>query len=168
MLAETKYLLLILVLSLQACDLSNTISIRSGSLDDDYVEEPLSSMVEKYQVALTTSNNILTMISQGKHNDIHRIYFSDSMKSQLTRAQFADFMQQIKNNAGTMTNFKPMQWNFSTGEDQGVDLLYSVKIAEHENTMMKYLFVFDRDKPYTSLVGFFVKQREGVSAAGQF
>jgi hypothetical protein len=60
-----------------------------------------------------------------------------------------------------------MQWNFSTGKDKDLDLLYSVKIAEHEKTMMKYIFVFERDKPYINIVGFSVKQRQGVSTPGQ-
>ena len=76
-------------------------------------------------------------------------------------------MTRVKEDVGSLKVYKPMQWNFSSGEDQGLDLLYSVKIAEHEKTMMKYIFVFDRDKPYINIVGIFVKPRQGVSTPGQ-
>ena len=164
----SKALILLLFLALQGCDFSGSVNVRSGSMDDDYLEEPLNRMVERYQTAPTTSNNILDMISKSQYPDIYRIYFSDSMKAQMTGKEFIDLMNQVKHHAGPLSNFKHMQWNFFTGEEQGMNLLYSVKIAEHENSMMKYLFVFDRDKPYIDLVGFYVKQRQGVSTPGQF
>ena len=159
---------LYLLASLFGCDFSGAISTRSGTLDNDYVEEPLSGNVEKFGTALVTSNNILHLMSQSKFNDIYRIYFSESMKSQMSKAQFRKLMDQIRQGAGPLKGYKEMQWNFFNGSDQGIDLLYSVKISEHEKTMMKYLFVFEKDRPYINLVGFFAKEYEGVTNPGQF
>jgi plasmid maintenance system killer protein len=156
------------MVGLSGCDLFGTISTRSGTIDDDYVEEPLSGGVEKYDTALVTSNNILNLIAKSKYPDIYRIYFSDTMKAQMTSKEFKKFMIQVKESAGPLKAYKQMQWNFFSGTDKGLDMLYSVKIAEHEKLMMKYLFVFEKDKPYINLIGFFVKQRQGVSTPGQF
>lgn len=165
----TLYLcFLVVMITLPGCDFSGSISTRSGTLEDDYIEEPLATSVEQYRTALLTSNNILHLMSQGKFNDIHRIYFSELMKSQMTRAQFRDFMQQIRNSAGPPLRYKEMQWNFFSGSDQGIDLLYSVKIVEHERDKVKYLFIFDKDRPYINLVGFAAKEYQGVSPPGQF
>ena len=162
-----RFLFLFLMVGLSGCDFSGNISARSGPIDDDYVEEPLSGLVEKYQTALVTSNNILQLMSKSKYPDIYRIYFSDAMKAQMTGKEFKEFMTRVKKEVGSLEVYKPMQWNFSSGEDQGMDLLYSVKIAEHEKTMMKYICVFERDKPYINIVGFSVKPRQGVSTPGQ-
>jgi hypothetical protein len=89
------------------------------------------------------------------------------MKAQMTSKEFKKFMIQVKEDVGPLKTYKPTQWNFSSGKDKGLDLLYSVKLAEHENTMMKYIFVFEKDKPYINIVGFSVKRRQGVSTPGQ-
>jgi len=167
MLPGIRFLVLFLIVGLSGCDISGTISARSGTLDDDYVEEPLSGGVAEYETALVTSNNILTLISKSKYPDLYRIYFSDAMKAQMTSKEFKKFMIQVKEDVGPLRAYKSMQWNFSSGKDKGLDLLYSVKIAEHEKTMMKYIFVFEKDKPYINIVGFSVKQRQGISTPGQ-
>ncbi len=166
--AIIKFFVAFLILSLSGCDLVGTIGVRSGTVDDDYVEEPLSGGVEKFEPALVTSNNILHMISQSKYSDVYRIYFSDAMKAEMTRKEFKAFMNQVKQGAGALKAFKPMQWNFSSKEKYGRDYIYSIKIAEHEKGMLKYLFIFERDKPYIGIAGFSVKERQGVSTPGQF
>lgn len=163
-----KLSILCFLIAVSGCDFSGNISARSGSLDDDYVAEPLSAAVKKYETALTTSNNIMHLFSQSKYRDVYRIYFSDRMKAQVTMKEFQTFMKQVVNNAGQLKAYKEMQWSFSSGTSEGLDLLYSVKVAEHENTMLNYLFIFERDKPYINLVGFSVKERQGVAAPGQF
>ena len=163
-----ELLLLCVLIGASGCDFSSSISVRSGTLDDDYVAEPLSGAVKKYETALVTSNNVMHLISQSKYRDIYRIYFSDLMKSQMTAKEFQNFMAQVNQNAGSLKAYKEMQWGFFTGTSEGLDLLYSVKIAEHESTMVKYLFIFEQDKPYINLVGFSVKERQGVSAPGLF
>jgi hypothetical protein len=75
MLPKTRFLVLFLIVGLSGCDLFGTISSRSGTIDDDYVEEPLSGGVEKYATALVTSNNILNLISKSKYPDLYRIFF---------------------------------------------------------------------------------------------
>lgn len=157
-----------IIFSVTGCDHSGNISSRSGSLDDDYVAEPISVIAKKYQPALTTSNEIVALISNSNYNEIYDTYFSNKLKSELSKKVFNEQMIKIESGIGKLINYKEMQWGFFGGERQGMNLIYSVKIAEHEKAMMKYLFIFEKDSPYNLLVGFSAKVRDSVSPPGAF
>jgi len=168
-LKPVPYIFLLCVsLFLVGCDLSFGTSVRSGTTEDDYVEEPLSDGVKKFEQALITSNAVLELISKSKHQEIFANYFSDDSKSNFARSDLTTLLNQLDQGAGKLVDFKKLQWGFFNGKEKGIDYLYSVKIAEHEKTMIRYLFVFEKDKPYTHLAGLFMKVREGTLPPGNF
>jgi len=60
-----------------------------------------------------------------------------------------------------------MQWGYVLRKVNGENILYSVKIVEHEKGTMKYFFVFADDGKYQKMIGFRAKPRAGVTAPGQ-
>lgn len=54
-----------------------------------------------------------------------------------------------------------MQWGFVPAEENGMDLLFSYKIIEHEKGTLNYAFVFEDDGEYKKLVGVIIKPRNG-------
>lgn len=159
--------LLIAIIFLCACEVNFDANNRSGTLEDDYVEEPLSNMSQKYGYALQTSN---ALIERMKSNDLDFIYeklFSDELRALISREEFQKMINKIHNAKGNIVRFKKMQWGFIPGTANGRSLIRSVKIVEHENGMVKYLVVFDENK-LDKIVGMHFKERDGVSAPGQF
>jgi len=159
---------LLIPLVLLGCDSSLNYSNRSGTLEDDYVAEPLSATSQKYKKALETSNNIINLFKNGEYQGAYNKYFSDHLKSQVSTDAFQNNLNKLRSSVGVLNNYKPMQWGFFSGKDQGMNLLYSVKIAEHEKNMMKYLFVFNHEGDFNEIVGFHVKVREGVTPPGTY
>lgn len=157
-----------LSLLLVGCDVSLNFSNRSGTLEDDYVAEPLSDNSLKYERALEISNNIIQLIKDIKYQAAYNKYFSNALKAQISADVFVDHMNRVQSTAGVLTDFKPMQWGFFTGKDKGMHLLYSVKIAKHKQSMMKYLFVFNHDGDFGEIVGFNVKVRGVVPPPGVY
>ena len=165
---KTYILSIITLLLLSSCDASISINNRSGTIKDDYVAEPLSDRSKKYKPLLETSNNIVQMISKEEYEFIYLNKFDDVLKRNLSQDEFISMMNQIKTGVGAIRNFKELQRGFFSGKDKGMDLIYSVKIVEHETQIMKYLFVFEEDGGYSRIVGFHVKAKEGVSLPGQY
>jgi hypothetical protein len=160
--------LLVALALLSACDFSPQTNIRSGSLDDDYVEEPLGDFAKRFENALAVSN---TFIDLYKSNDFEAIYqdiFSDELRRKVSLDQVRELLGKVKSAKGEIIRFKKMQWGFFNYFEEGRNLIASTKIVEHENGLMKYLFVFDNDGKFEKIVGFRFKERAGVSPPGQF
>ena len=141
--------------------------VRSGNIDDDYVEEPVSGGVEKYEASLTTSNNIVELFKSGNLDEIHDKYFDELLKKQLNKEQFQSFYTSIENKMGVIIEYKPMQWGFYPRVENDTELLYSVKIVKHSETMMKHVYIFKDDGDYQKIIGFLQVKREGVALPGQ-
>lgn len=163
-----KILLFVVTGLIAACDVSFNFANRSGSMEDDYVEEPLSGMAEEYAPILDRSNRIIEAIQE---KDIAYLYseaFDEELVGIISREDFLKTLSAIENEAGTIKSYKPMQWHMFLGKDRGRKLIKSVKIVEHENFMVNYLFVFDYNFDNPKLLGFFFKSRQGVLTPGQF
>jgi hypothetical protein len=150
-----------------ACDSQLVIVDRSGTLDDDYVEEPISARSKKYENALLVSNAVLDKARGGEYRTIYDEFFDARLKSILDEPKFAAMMKQIEGHVGPIKRYKPMQWGFIPRNEAGEKFLYSVKIVEHERGMIRYLFVFADDGHYGKLVGFHAKLRTGIAAPGE-
>ena len=157
-----------LLVCMSGCDFNSSVSARSGTSQDDYLEEPLARKVEKYESALLTSNSIIDLLIQSNYEDVYNKYFSESAKSEMPEAQFKTSMEMMQQRAGSLETYKEMQWHFFSGAGEGLELLMSVKIAEHEKNKVKYLFVFDKNSSYNNIVGFSAKSYQGVLTPGQF
>jgi hypothetical protein len=139
---------------------------RSGPIDDDYVEEPLSAKARRYEHALEVSNAILQKLQA---HDSHSVYLEriDSlMKSEVPESTFEGWIRTIDEHFGSLKSFKPMQWGFKVWSENGKDLVSSTKLVEHERGMVRYHFLFADDGKYETLLGFYMYQRHGVAAPG--
>ena len=154
-------LLLSTLLTLSGCDTGLNAGNRSGNIDDDYVEEPLSNFSSKYENALLTSNQVLEMLKNKEYENIHNKYVHKSMKNTLTANAFESMQNQVSDMVGAIKTFKPMQWGFLTAEEAGKDILFSFKVIEHDKTTLNYAFVFENDKQYKKIIGFQINERNG-------
>lgn len=161
-------LVCILVPLLLACDANLTFSNRSGTLDDDYVAEPLSEHSQKYATALETSNALIRSVAAGRYAEVYDQLTDPMFKQRATKDDFVSLLKNVEATAGEIVAFKELQWGFFTGTEEGEELLYSTKIVEHRNLTMKYLIVFMADSNYERISGFHAKVREGVSRPGQY
>lgn len=161
-------ILLALAVGLGACDFNTNSNIRSGSLDDDYVEEPLGMLASRFENALTVSNALVDHLDANDLDAIYRNIMSDELRRSVTPQQFRNLIDRIKSAKGEVVRYKKMQWGFFNFVEEGRNLVGSTKIVEHENGMMKYLLVFENDGKFEKIVGFHFKERTGVSPPGQF
>ncbi len=162
------FVLLCLAWLTVACEVSINTDNRSGTLEDDYIEEPLGFMSEKYENALRVSNEFVDRMRDGSIDSIYSGLFSEELRGIVSKQDFEKVLAQIFAAKGKITKYKKMQWGFISGKENGRDFLASVKIVEHEKGMMKYLVVFNDDGKFDEIVGFRFKEREGVSPPGQF
>ena len=149
-----------------SCDFNS--NVRSGTVDDDYVEEPLAGIAEKYESALETSNAFVEYAKANRIDAIHRNLFAEELRASVPIADFKQMVDQVNSAAGEIIRYKKMQWSFISYSEEGRDLIGSVKIVEHENEMLKYLIVFDKGGDFDRIIGFHFKQRKGVSPPGHF
>lgn len=139
---------------------------RSGTVGDDYVEEPLSAKAMRYEHALEVSNAILERLQA---RDIHAVYVErvdPLMKADVPEATFEGLFQTIEGRFGAQKSFKPMQWGFKVWSQGGKDLVISTKLVEHERGMVRYHFLFADDGKYEMLLAFYMYERKGVAPPG--
>lgn len=165
---KTTALLIVFTLLLYGCDSPFSISYRSGSLDDDYIAEPLSDRSAKYEKALNISNQFIERSSTQDYNGIYDELFADSLANQVSKESYLAMMAGVEKTFGQIVHYKPLQWGFFSCSDNDQSYLCSVKIVEHEKGMAKYLFIFVDDGEYKKLSGLKVKKRNGVSPPGIF
>jgi len=162
------FILLLVSTWLFACDFNANTNIRSGTLEDDYVEEPLSSLAQRFENALYTSNSLVDHLDSNKIDAIYRNIFSDELRANISLKDFKELVGKIKSVKGEVVSYKKMQWGFTNIIEERRNLIGSTKIVEHEKGMMKYLLVFNNDGNFDRIVGFHFKEREGASPPGQF
>lgn len=160
--------LFLTIFVLVACDAKINISNRSGSLDDDYVAEPLSGRSKKYENALNVSNDVIDKIISRNFDSIYSDIFDAQLKSDLDKKKFTSSIAKLESVFGNIKEYKKLQWGFFSGEEDGRKFLYSKKIVEYEKGMVKYLFVFNDDGKYRRIVGLHVEERKGVTPPGVF
>lgn len=157
-----------LAVFISACEVTLSADIRSGTLKDDYIAEPLNSKSQKYENALVISNMFVDHMKAGNVDSIYSKLFSEELRGLISKKNLEDILAQIANEKGEVTNYKKMQWGFITTNENGRDFVASVKIVEHERGVMKYLIVFNDDGKFEEIVGLRFKERAGVSPPGQF
>ena len=142
-----------------ACDLKVTSANRSGTLDDDYVEEPLSESSKSYAQILNTSNDIIELIRTKDYDKIHSLHVEDRMKDILSTDKLSEAFDGAYGAMGAWVEYKPQQWGFLPTNENGVDYIVSYKIVMHENGRLDYAFAFEKDGTHTKFVGFKIVPR---------
>ena len=158
---KTHRLLLMLafVLFIGSCDVNTTSAKRSGTVNDDYISEPLSNEVKKYSAVLNTSNQLIELIKAEKYKVIYDLYVDDSIKSVITKELFEKVYVDAVEAMGNIVEYKEMQWGFLPASDEKYNYIYSYKIVIHEKGRIDYSFAFIDNGNYKKIMGFAIKPR---------
>lgn len=174
-----------------ACNYDTRSSGRSGTYQDDYLENPINEDFLQYEQALVTSNQVLDLMIAKDAKTIADDYVLEEIKPLLTEEDVAKVLKDAEAKYGKIVGYKPMQWGFEPRVENGkrdktefnkiiaekygnkksankIPILFSVKIVEHENAMVNYWFQFPSDGEYTKLLGVFYKEKVGTRNVGQF
>jgi hypothetical protein len=163
-----KVLLLpVYLLILAGCDVSFNSAIRSGDLENDYVEEPLSSLAKKYEKALKVTNKAVKSISEENYTHLHKYIFEKNLQQEISIEALERGFKENINKFGAIKEYKEMQWKFIPREEEIGNILYSVKIVKHEKTDVNYVFMFVNDGKYHRIIGLHTVKKDGVSPPGQ-
>jgi hypothetical protein len=158
---------LFLLALVAGCDGGVVIANRSGTVNDDYVEEPISNRSKRYENALLVSNAVIDKLRSAEYHAIHQEFFDPQFQATLDEPKFIAMMKQVELHLGPIKRYKPMQWGFVPRQEAGKNILYSTKIVEHEKGMMNYFFVFTDDGKYQKLAGIHARVRTGTTLPGQ-
>ncbi len=189
----SKLLLIGLVsaLTLSACNYDTRASGRSGTYQDDYLENPINEEFIQYKNALTVSNEILDLMKAGDSKTIADNYVLEELKPLLTEEEINKVIVGAEKKYGKIVSYKPMQWGFEPRVENGkrdksefnkiiaekygnkkagkkIPILFSVKIVEHEKGLVNYWFQFPSDGKYEKVLGIFYKEKKGTRNVGQF
>ena len=140
-----------------ACEFSYSVNSSGGG--SDYFEEPLSSSVEKYAPALELSNQFLNGIKRERVDEIYGT-LSEDLKNVVSIDDAHSTLGHINDLGGKIVEFLPGQWAFRSGEEDGVDVIYSGKIVKHEKREYVYVFEFIEDGSYDRINGFRMLPRQ--------
>jgi hypothetical protein len=154
-------------LFLISCDINVDSGNRSGTVADDYIEEPITSSQMKYEKALITSNAVIEKIENGEYDYIYNNYIDDASKKVLTVQELQKIYSGAVAAMGPIKKYKKMQWGFLPKTENGLDYLISYKIIEHEKATLNYSFSFLRNGNYEKISGVGIRPRKGVRGPAQ-
>lgn len=155
--------ILCFAIDVASCDLQVNTAHRSGTVSDDYVAE---APPEKYRYMLKSTNNVLQALTSEQYGFIATNYVNTDMAPELTAAELQHVSISITKIAGEFNSFKEGQWGFVPEQKDGMNLVHSVKIVEHEKMPMHYIFTYLEGQP-NRIVGVTIKQRNGVRAPNE-
>jgi len=158
----------LLLLALAGCEVRFATGHRSGTVNDDYVGEPLTDDVKKYEGALDVCNEFVRRLKKGEYEAIHAQLCAPSLQKSAGTKGIERIDQDAVSRLGAMKSYKPLQWGFATKVEAGRKFLCSVKIVEYERGKIRFNFVFDDDGKYDKLIGIHTREWEGPQAPGQF
>lgn len=161
------HILFILIFIITGCDFKLKAGIRSGTLDDDYIEEPVSKLASQFKNALTTSNSILEKITQNDFLHIQKNYIHKDAKKIITAKAIQGLIIQAKKSAGSIISYKKMQWGFVPVTENKNIFLLSFKIVEHKKGKLNYKFVFKNDGKYKKIIGLYIKSYKSARLPNQ-
>ncbi len=181
----------LLIAPMTACNYDTRASGRSGTYQDDYLENPINEDFVQYEQALTTSNEVLDLMIAHNGKKIADDYVLEEIKPLLGEKEINELIKKSEEKYGKVIGYKPMQWGFEPRVENGkrdksefnkiiaekygnkkankkIPILFSVKIVEHEKAMVNYWFQFPSDGKYDKLLGIFYKEKKGTRNIGQF
>ncbi len=159
---------LALVAALTACSIQFETSHRSGTVRDDYVGEPLSDAVKKYEHALSVSNTAVDKLIAGDAHSLYADLCGEECRKLAQEADLVNLCTKITKDFGAPKTYKPDQWGFATKSEEGRSILCSNKLVECEKGMARIIFLFADDGRYETLLGFQVREHTSVANPGQF
>ena len=142
-----------------------TYGNRSGTVDDDYIEEPVSATSKIYENALLTSNAIIELLISNNLQTLHDDFVGKEVYSMFTIDKLTEIRTHLYKTFGPVLRYKEQQWGFVPKEIKEGKCVYSVKIVEHEKVSLDYFFVFRDGGKYDKIIGFYTKPRNGARIA---
>ncbi len=178
-------------LLLVSCNFDTRASGRSGTYQDDYLENPIDEDFIEYKNALTVSNKIIELMKKGDSQAIADNYVLEELKPLLGKKEVEEVIKKAEAKYGKIVEYKPMQWGFEPRVENGkrdksefnkiiaekygnkkagkkIPILFSVKIVKHEKAMVNYWFQFPADGKYDKVLGIFYREKKGTRNIGQF
>src|SRR5262245_42158991 len=104
-LAAASFLLLAPFLG--GCADKPPMGLRSGTEDDDYVEQPLSDAAKGFENALLLSNRALELIQAGDTKAVYDQFLDPRLHAKATAEQFAAPIEGNLKKFGPIKQFKP-------------------------------------------------------------
>jgi len=130
------------------------VTLRSGTIENDDIAEPLSKDSKKFKPLLDTSNMIVKSLKKKAYGDIYEKNFHPELAKLISSKKFIELNEKIVFDLGPVETYKPMQWYFVRIEEGGKDILISVKIVHHRAAVVYYKFTFYPDNP-RGIIGFY-------------
>lgn len=148
-----QFLVALLVIFLIGCDINQEITYSSGTVNNPYIEEPLTKNVEKYQNALAISNKIAERLIEGDIEAVYLRYFSEKLRKSIAPPEFEYLVNASTSYSGGMLSYKPMQWRFTLTKVEGQDTLISTKFLQYEKNKVSLTLYFLADSNYREIEG---------------
>ena len=136
--------------------------VRSGTVQEDDVEEPLSDDEKQYEKALTTSNEIIDAFINDNLSDFYNKYTSVILQNKIHEDDFSKIYASVIEKTGPINSYKKMQWWFEQGEDHGTKIIISKKIVHHEKQVLFYNIVFKHGE-YDQIIGIHFQIRKKIA-----
>ncbi len=172
---KTLMIVLLGALALTGCEEKEGTfqnSTRSGTITNDFVEEPLTKKAQKYEQALETSNQFLDLWAKKDFQTIHDTLIDpelldDDKKEILSVEKLAAIHKNVEAAFGPMVGYKKMQWAFEPKSKKRQYFLFSIKIVQHEKGQANYLFQYLLDGGFKKIIGVYVRPKPTFRAPGQ-
>ena len=117
------------------CTCSPNATRRSGTLDEPYVEEPLTEVVLDKASILETSNTVVSAIASGDRDAAYAYMHPKGVE----RDKFDTMLDFIQSAHGSILDFRPMQWWFI--EDGTQVLSVKLLVFEHGCGAVRMMFL---------------------------
>jgi len=157
---RTFSFVLVTAIILGSCSVEINTANRSGTVSDDYIEEPISEKSKKYSAALESSNKLIELIKKKEFQKIHGSFVDDSMKSVLTEQVLENSYTEAVNAMGDIVEYKQNQWGFVPTKNDDLEYVTSYKIVFHEKGRLDYSFSFKLEGDQSKIFRIALKPRK--------
>jgi|GEM_PF-6140208 len=154
-----KFFSIIFVVILSGCDVGVGSAHRSGTIKNDYKEDVVP---KKYANALKVTNYVVQALIAEQYSYITENYVDLSIAKNFNKNEIKSYYDNVKKNYGNATSSLENQWGFVPKTVEGEELIFSVKIVEHENKTLHYIITFVNDGEFRRIIGISIEERNGV------
>lgn len=146
MLYHKKLLFLILVILFISCiKLTPKTEFRSGDMEDPNFESPLEDA--EFVPYLNFSNSIIEDFVSRRYKDVYWKYGSNEFKVGTSEADYSENLNRFLLDLGGAISFKRNQWWFIIKQENGIDIVRSIKIVKHKNGLVYYTIFLKKGEP---------------------
>lgn len=137
-------LIMFLFISISFSQFQTDFSISSGTIENIDIEEPIPEGFEAYTATLELCNEIVDLLVLHDYESVYNNYFTPEIRKNMSLQQFLTAWKKLTVQYGRITSYKKMQWQFTTGKQNGADYFFSIKILHFEKGIFNLVFIFDK------------------------